>query len=258
MFLSIDAGNSNIVLSFFDTPSQAWTREFRIDTRTNLSELELDQRFSLFLLENDIHAHDISQIGISSVVPELNQTLERFSRNFLRKEPYLITGQSYDRLPVSTDKPDEIGADLMCNVMAAYNRYQSSCVIVDFGTALTFTVVGKKGEVQGVNIVPGIKTAVKSLFNNTAKLPEVRLDVPASAIGKDTIHSIQAGVIYGYVGLVNGMLDAIFEELGTVTPVISTGGLSHLLPKLEHRFNYIDRHLTVEGIRLITEANAAG
>ncbi|WP_209331370.1 type III pantothenate kinase [Lunatimonas salinarum] len=255
MFLSIDAGNSNIVISFYDATSQLWTREFRMDTKASLTELELDQRFGLYLLENDLQAESIAQVGISSVVPEINRTLDGFSRNFLRRDAYLISGRSYDRLPVRTEKPDEIGADLMCNVMAAYTRYRSACVVVDFGTALTFTVVGDQGEVQGVSIVPGIKTAVKSLFNNTAKLPEVKLDVPKSAIGKDTIHSIQAGVIYGYVGLVNGMLDAIFEELGTAIPVIATGGLSHLLPKLEHRFDHIDRHLTVEGIRLITEAN---
>lgn len=255
MFLSIDAGNSNVVISFYDSNDQAWTREFRMDTKANLSELELNQRFGLYLLENDLQTKAIAKVGISSVVPEINRTLESFSKNFLRSDPYLITGRSYDRLPVRTTKPDEIGADLMCNVMAAYTRYRSACVVVDFGTALTFTVVSTSGEVLGVNIVPGIKTAVKSLFNNTAKLPEVQLAVPKSAIGKDTIHSIQAGVIYGYVGLVNGILDAIFEELGTVTPVIGTGGLSHLLPKLERRFDHIDRHLTVEGIRLITEAN---
>ncbi|MCC5937314.1 MAG: type III pantothenate kinase [Lunatimonas sp.] len=255
MFLSIDAGNSNIVISFYDASSKAWTKEFRMDTKANLSELELDQRFGLYLLENDVTAEAIDMVGISSVVPEINRTLESFSRNFLRKDAYLITGRSYDRLPVRTEKPDEIGADLMCNVMAAYTRYQSACVVVDFGTALTFTVINAGGEVLGVNIVPGIKTAIKSLFANTAKLPEVRLEVPPSAIGKDTIHSIQAGIIYGYVGLVNGMLDAIFEEVGETLPVIATGGLSHLLPRLESRFDHIDRHLTVEGIRLITEVN---
>lgn len=226
-----------------------------MDTKTSLSEMELDQRFGLYLLENNLKTEAIGQVGISSVVPELNRTLENFSRNFLRRDAYLISGRSYSRLPVRTEKPDEIGSDLMCNVMAAYSRYQSACVVVDFGTALTFTVVNGSGDVLGVNIVPGIKTAVKSLFANTAKLPEVRLEVPSSVIGKDTIHSIQAGIIHGYVGLVNGMLDAIFDELGTVSPVIGTGGLSHLLPKLEHRFDHIDRHLTVEGIRLITEVN---
>jgi type III pantothenate kinase len=255
MFLSLDAGNSNIVISFFDPLSREWTSEFRLENRTSLGEAELNQRIGLYLLENEIRTDAITRIGISSVVPEVNRTLESFSKNFLRKEPYLISGRSYERLPIRTEKPDEIGSDLMCNVMAAYTRYQSACVVVDFGTALTFTVVSASGEVVGVNIVPGIKTALKSLFTNTAKLPEVRLEVPASAIGRDTVHSIQAGVIYGYVGLVNGMLDAIFEELGSVTPVIGTGGLSHLLPKLEHRFDHIDRRLTMEGIRLITEAN---
>jgi len=255
MFLSIDAGNSNIVFSFYNPSSKSWTNEFRVETRRDLTELELEQKVGLFLMENGIRSQAISKVGISSVVPEINKTLELFSRKFLGIDPYLISGRSYARLPVSTSRPDEIGSDLMCNVMAAYHRYRTSCIIVDFGTALTFTVVDDHGMVLGVNIAPGIKTAIRSLSSSTSKLPEVVLEVPDSAIGQNTIHSIQAGIIFGYVGLVNGMLDAIIEELDYTPQVIATGGLSHFLPKLQRRFDHVDRNLTVEGIRLITEMN---
>lgn len=257
MFLSIDAGNSNIVLSFYDASSKSWIAEFRVETRRNITELELEQKVGLFLMEKDIRSQAISKVGISSVVPEINKTLEMFSSKFFGIDPYLISGRSYSTTPVSTSRPDEIGSDLMCNVMAAYQKYKSACIIVDFGTALTFTVVDRDGMVLGVNIAPGIKTAIRSLSSSTSKLPEIELKVPDSAIGKNTIHAIQAGIIYGYVGLVNGMLDTIIEELGDAPPVIATGGLSHFLPKLERRFDHVDRNLTVEGIRLISEINLA-
>jgi type III pantothenate kinase len=126
---------------------------------------------------------------------------------------------------------------------------------VDFGTALTFTVVDQQGEVIGVNIVPGIKTAVKSLFSNTSKLPEVQLKVPESAIGKNTIHAIQAGIFYGYSSLIEGMIKTISTEAQLDFRVIATGGLSGVLTPLEKVFDEVDRNLTLEGLRLITQAN---
>ena len=167
MFLSIDAGNTNIVLSFYDPSTQGWIREFRLETKLDVTELEIEQKVGLFLMENGIRSQDISKVGISSVVPELNKKLERFPLKFLGIQPYLITGASYSNLPISTSRPDEIGSDLMCNAMAAYQRYRAACIIVDFGTALTFTVVDDRGFVLGVNIAPGIKTALRSLSSST-------------------------------------------------------------------------------------------
>jgi len=131
----------------------------------------------------------------------------------------------------------------------------ASVIIVDFGTALTFTVVNDAGEVLGVNIVPGIKTAIKSLFSNTSKLPEVALKVPESAIGKNTIHAIQAGIFYGYSSLIKGMIETISTEANLKFMILATGGLSGVLTPLEKNFDVIDRNLTQEGLRLITEAN---
>lgn len=169
--------------------------------------------------------------------------------------PYLIQAKSYAKLPIRTHRPNEIGSDLMCNVMAAYTLYQEPVIVVDFGTALTFTAVDSSGEILGVNIVPGLQTAIKSLFTNTSKLPEVELKLPESVLGKDTIHAIQAGVLYGYTGLVKGMLDAIQAETGLSFKVVATGGLSSILTTLEGTFDAVDRNLTLDGLRLITEAN---
>lgn len=256
MFLAIDAGNSNIVFGFYDEAKQKWTHEFRVNTQKELSVLKLEKEVHLFFLENGIKTDKISHVGISSVVPEINPIIKQFCTEYLGKNCYLISGKSYVGLKVSTARPNEIGSDLMCNVAAAYEMFQSNCIIVDFGTALTFTVVGDDGKVLGVNIVPGLKTAIRALFSNTSKLPEVELKMPKSALGKNTSHSIQAGILYGYTGLVKGMLDTIQNELGHQCRIVATGGLSSILTNLQDSFEVVDRNLTLEGIKLITLANS--
>jgi type III pantothenate kinase len=255
MFLAIDAGNSNIVFGFYDETQKKWSHELRINTQKGISVLQIERDIHLFFLENGIKTDKILHVGISSVVPEINSILQQFCKEYLEKNCYLINGQSYAKLNVSTARPNEIGSDLMCNATAAFEKFRSACIIVDFGTALTFTVVGNEGKILGVNIVPGLKTAIKALFSNTSKLPEVELKMPKSALGKNTTHSIQAGILYGYTGLVKGMLETIQKELGYECRVIATGGLSSILTTLQDSFEVVDRNLTLEGIRLITLAN---
>uniref|UniRef100_UPI004048D3E2 type III pantothenate kinase n=1 Tax=Algoriphagus sp. TaxID=1872435 RepID=UPI004048D3E2 len=256
MFLAIDAGNSNVVFALYDAKSGIWTNQFRLETKTPRLIAQLSNKVPLYFLEHGITVGQIEKIGFSSVVPEINPIIEQFCEGFFGKLPYQIQGKSYAKLPVRTYRPDEIGTDLMCNVMAAYNRYQKPVIVVDFGTALTFTAVDSSGEVLGVNIVPGLQTAIKALFMNTSKLPEVELKLPESALGKNTIHAIQAGVLYGYTGLVKGMLEAIQVETGLSFRVVATGGLSSILTTLEGTFDAVDRNLTLDGLRLITEANS--
>ncbi len=255
MFLSIDAGNSNIVFGFYCEQQNAWIHELRINTKQDINIITLERALHLHFLENELKANQIQNIGFSSVTPEVNNSIERLCEGFFGKSAYLISGKSYDLLQVKTDKPDEIGADLMCNAAAAFDRYQEACIVVDFGTALTFTIVSPKGDILGVNIVPGLKTAVNALYSNTAKLPEVTLEMPSSAIGKNTVHSIQAGILFGYTGLVKGMLKTIQQELEYSCQVVATGGLSSILTHLKEDFDQIDRNLTLTGIKIITEAN---
>ncbi|MDG1277047.1 MAG: type III pantothenate kinase [Algoriphagus sp.] len=255
MFLAIDAGNSNVVFALYDRRENRWKNQFRLETNFETLGIQLSKKVPLYFLEHGIGPQDISQIGYSSVVPEINKIITDFCVNFLGKKPYLISAKSYSKLPVKTSRPQEMGTDLMCNVMAGFKRFQRPVIIVDFGTALTFTVINENGEVLGVNIVPGIKTAIKSLFSNTSKLPEVALKVPESAIGKNTIHAIQAGIFYGYSSLIKGMLETISQEAKLEFKVIATGGLSAVLTPLEKIFDEVDRNLTLEGLRLITEAN---
>ena len=255
MFLAIDAGNSNVVFALYDSKSGKWTNQFRLETKAPRLIAQLSKKVPLYFLEHGITVDQIESIGFSSVVPEINGIIEQFCEGFFGKLPYQIQGKSYAKLPIRTLRPNEIGADLMCNVMAAYTRYQGPVIVVDFGTALTFTVVDATGEILGVTIVPGLQTAIKALFMNTSKLPEVELKLPVSVLGKDTIHAIQAGVLYGYTGLVKGMMEAIQVETGLPFTVVATGGLSSILTTLEGTFDTVDRNLTLDGLRLITEAN---
>lgn len=256
MFLAIDAGNSNVVFALYDSKGGKWTNQFRLETKAPQLISQLSKKVPLYFLEHGISVAQIKKIGFSSVVPEINDIIDQFCVQFFGKRSYQIQAKSYLKLPIRTLRPDEIGTDLMCNVMAAYTRVAGPVIIVDFGTALTFTTVDQAGEVLGVSIVPGLQTAIKALFMNTSKLPEVELKLPDSVLGKNTIHAIQAGVLHGYTGLIKGMLEAIQLETGLKCTIIATGGLSSILTNLDGVFDTVDRNLTLDGLRLITEANS--
>lgn len=251
MLLAIDAGNTNIVFGIYDGSS--WTHEWRFNTLPIKNQIEYEVFLRLNFLENDLKLSDVDGIIISSVVPQLNTILAEFWSNLIECEHVFIGPKYYDQLPIVTSNPHSIGTDLMANAMAAHCLYKIDCIVVDFGTALTFTVVEASGNIHGVNIAPGLKTAIKALVGNTAQLPEVPLELPTSVIGKNTVHAIQAGVLWGYISMVEGMLDRIQNEMGRNFKVVATGGLSSVLTPLHDRFDEVNRHLTLEGLRLIHE-----
>ena len=255
MFLAIDVGNSNIVFAIHNEENQTWTNHFRLDTEPESLRAQLAKKVPLYFLEHGLGPQDIEKIGISSVVPHINPILLDYCQSFLGTKAYLISSKSYSKLPVKTIRPDEIGTDLMCNVLAAWDRFQQASIVVDFGTALTFNVIDDSGQVLGVSIVPGLKTAIRSLSSGTAKLPQVELKLPKSVIGKNTVHAIQAGILYGYSGLVKEMIQKIKSETGLSFKVIATGGLSEILTNLQEVFDESDKNLTLRGLRLMTLAN---
>jgi type III pantothenate kinase len=251
MLLAIDAGNTNIVFGIHDGTS--WIEEWRFNTLPIKNQIEYEMFLRLNFLESNLRLGDVEGVIISSVVPQLNTTLAEFWSALIDTEHVFVGPQHYDRLPISTANPHEIGTDLIANATAAHMLYGSDVIIVDFGTALTFTMVDASGNIHGVNIAPGLKTAIAALVGNTAQLPDVPLVLPESAIGKNTVHAIQSGVLWGYVGMVEGMLDRIQKELGKDTKVIATGGLSSILHPLHSRFDEVNSKLTLEGLRLIHE-----
>jgi type III pantothenate kinase len=253
MLLAIDIGNSNVTFGFYH--EQKWKHIWRLPTRTDREaamyyQMQLGQR----LLEAGITPYNVRQLILSSVVPDLTQIFEHLSRHLLNKDALTLKPDTYHRLELRIDRPNELGTDLLANAAAAYYLYGQDSIVVDFGTALTFTTVTASGHILGVSIVPGLKTAMSSLFQKTAQLPEVPLELPRSAVGKNTVHAIQSGVLIGYVGLVRHMLQVIRAELGQHYQAIATGGLSSILHPLRNDFSEINPNLTLDGLRLIAES----
>ena len=251
MLLAVDIGNSDIVFALHQ--NDQWIHHWRIPSTTGRSHEALLYRLISELLELNIKPTDINQSIISSVVPDLSQPVKLMISKAINKEAILLNASIYPQLNMKILNPAEIGTDLVANAVAAYTRFEDTCLVVDFGTALTFTTISKEGEILGVAIAPGLKTAIKSLFKHTAQLPEVPLEVPDSALGKNTIHAIQAGVVMGYTGMVKHMIDQIKSEVGNDCKVIATGGLSSILTPLQSTFTAIDQMLTLDGLKIIAQ-----
>ena len=251
MQIIVDIGNTDAVFGLYDQTT--WQHIWRTPARTQESAESYEGRLRLWLLEASIPLSAIQMTVISSVVPDLMPTMRTMLSELFGLEPIVVGPAIYPLLPLDILRPHEIGADLVANALAAYTRYKRNCVVVDFGTALTFTTVSGAGKILGVAIAPGLKTAIRSLFANTAQLPEVPIEVPASALGLSTTHAIQAGVVLGYEGLVRSLLDRIRAELNGDCIAIATGGLSGQIPSLHDAFADVVPSLTLEGVRLIGE-----
>jgi type III pantothenate kinase len=251
MLLAIDIGNTDVVFGVHNR--QEWIHQFRIPSDASRRSSDFEAKLRLFFLENNLKIGEFNRAIISSVVPDLKNVLKEMVQQMLGIEPTMIGPEIYEHLKMEITSPYEIGTDLVCNATYAYYTYQKNCVIVDFGTALTFTVVSGEGKILGVSIAPGLKTAVKSLFSNTAQLPEVPLEMPSSAIGKNTVHAIQAGILWGYVGMVREMIMQIKKEVGEDCIVLATGGLSSILTPLRDEFDEVDKLLTLNGLKIIAE-----
>lgn len=244
MHLVIDIGNTNIVFGVYDA---TWIKTIRVPT-ADISAQSLKNIYNQYL---EIF-RQVSRVTVSSVVPRLNVEVVDSLHHFFSCTPYLIQPDIYDRLDLEILNPNEIGTDLVANAVAALEKIKGDCVIVDFGTALTFSII-LDSKIIGVNILPGIKTSLNALIGNAAQLPEIPLVLTDSVIGTDTQTAIQSGILWGYVGLVEKMLERIEQEVGTPLKRIATGGLSLILPPLKDQFYLIDQQLTLEGIRLIGE-----
>jgi type III pantothenate kinase len=251
MLLAVDTGNTDSVFGIWH--EDQWLHVFRIGSKKQESASFYESRLRLFFLESNLAINAIETIVLSSVVPMLTPTIFNMLHDFFQLKPILVTHDIFPEIKIKIDNPQEIGSDLLANAIAAYVKYHRNCVIVDFGTALTFTTVSETGEILGVAIAPGLKTAVKSLFSNTAQLPEVPLKLPKSALGKNTTHAIQAGILLGYESLVRGMINRIRTELGGDCIAVATGGLSSIIDTLKGEFVDINRNLTLDGLRIIGE-----
>ena len=254
MLLALDVGNTNVTIGIFDGEQVVATWRIATDMERLADEYAV---LLLGLLRTaDVEVGAIDQAVMASVVPDLAPIFEQLCQRYFGVTPLVVGTGTRTGIRVLYDNPREVGADRIVDVVAALHLYgPPPLIIVDFGTATVFDAVSADGEYLGGAIAPGIGIASEALFERAAKLYRVELERPKTAIGKNTVASIQSGTLYGYVGLIEGMVARFKRELGSQARVIATGGWANLLAKETHVFDAVDLNLTLTGLRLVHEMN---
>ncbi|WP_455382727.1 type III pantothenate kinase [Salinispira pacifica] len=259
--LCVNIGNSNIALGIFERGRLINRWRLATQTRKTADEYEIDIRALLALAGRESVSAPVLSVGeavIGSVVSSLAATFVDTCRKLSGRAPVVVAPGVETGLTIDIDNPTEIGADLVANAVAGYHTYRSNCIVVDFGTALSFTVVSKEGRLLGASIAPGVQVGMEALSRSTDQLPHVPLIEPPTAVGRNTIHAIQSGVVFGYIGLVESIVARIRSELSGETLVVATGGLSQTMAPLVSCIDRIEPWLTLEGLRIIGDLNSPG
>jgi type III pantothenate kinase len=250
MLLAVDVGNTNTMIGVYNGEDLAC--HWRVRTDKDMTEDEFHVLIKNLFSSQGAVMESISATIISCVVPPVVKNLNRFCTQHLHQEPLWVDATTFTEMPVLYDNPKEVGADRIVNAVAGFHKYRTSLVVVDFGTATTFDCISEEGAYLGGAISPGILISSEALFKKASKLPRVEIyRRPEGVIAKDTISSMNAGIIYGYAGLVDGIVCRIKNEMKPTPRVIATGGLAELIAEVADSIEVVEPHLTLEGLRII-------
>jgi type III pantothenate kinase len=256
LLLVIDVGNTNVVFGVYKEKELLY--DWRIATEKDRTSDEYGLLFEQIFRYHGLDPKEVNDVIISSVVPPLMHTLPAMSMKYFGIDPIVVGPGVKTGINIKYDNPKEVGADRIVNAVAAYEKYGGPLIIVDFGTAITFCAVAQNGDYLGGAITPGIKISSEALFMRTSKLPKVEIARPEKIIAKNTVNSIQSGLVYGYIGMVDYIISKMIEEMeedeGKVN-VVATGGFSNLIASESKYINRIDKLLTLDGLRIIFERN---
>jgi type III pantothenate kinase len=253
MLFTIDIGNTNIMFGIFK--ERYLINHWRIGTDKNKTSDEYGVLFRNLLAIRGVEVNSIRGAVISCVVPTLQDVIVQALKSYFDVNPLVVEPGIKTGMPILYHNPKDVGADRIVNAVAAFDEYKSSVIVVDFGTATTFDCVSEKGEYIGGTIATGILVSAEALFGSASRLPRVEIVTPKTVIGKNTVHCMQSGLVFGYAGLVDGIVGRIKDEMGTGPKVVATGGLATVIATESKSLQYIDEFLSLKGLRLVYERN---
>lgn len=253
MLLAIDVGNTNIVYGLFE--GTRLVQQYRVESSRGRTADEYAVVVRQLLAMSGVAPADIDAAIVASVVPSLTEPMRALVRRAFNLDAMVVGPGIRTGMAILYENPREVGADRIVNAVAAFERYKGGLIVVDFGTATTFDCVSPRGEYMGGVIAPGIQISADALFARAAKLPRVEIAKPPKVVGRNTQHSMQSGIVYGYVGLVDGLVDRLTEEMAFPCNVIATGGLASVIAPLSTKIQDVDDDLTLVGLRILYERN---